>query len=34
MNWKAMQELGDASENLDAACEACHRSDWYPGETM
>ena len=30
---KATQELWDASENLDAACEACHRSYWYPGET-
>ena len=26
------QELWDASENLDAACEACHRSYWYPHE--
>jgi hypothetical protein len=25
-------ELWDASENLEAACEACHRSYWYPGE--
>ena len=33
VNRKATQELWDASENLDAACEACHRSDWYPGET-
>lgn len=24
--------IWDASENLDAACEACHRSYWYPGE--
>jgi hypothetical protein len=31
---KATQELWDASENLDAACEACHRSYWYPGETL
>ena len=30
---KATQELWDASENLDAACEACHKSYWYPGET-
>ena len=30
---KATQELWDASENLDAACENCHRSYWYPGET-
>ena len=26
-------ELWDASDNLDQACEACHRSYWYPGET-
>ena len=25
-------ELWDLSENLDKACEACHRSYWYPGE--
>ena len=25
-------ELWDAGENLDVACEACHRSYWYPGE--
>jgi hypothetical protein len=24
--------LWDASEDLDRACEACHRSYWYPGE--
>jgi hypothetical protein len=24
--------LWDASENLDTACENCHRSYWYPGE--
>jgi hypothetical protein len=29
---KDVKELWDASENLDAACEACHRSYWYPGE--
>jgi len=34
VNRKATQELWDASENLDAACEACHRSYWYPGETL
>ena len=22
----------DVGENLDKACEACHRSYWYPGE--
>jgi hypothetical protein len=27
-------ELWDASENLDTACESCHRSYWYPGETL
>jgi len=30
---KDVQELWDASQNLDEACEACHRSYWYPGET-
>jgi hypothetical protein len=29
-----VEELWDASENLDAACEGCHRSYWYPGETL
>jgi hypothetical protein len=29
---KDVDELWDASENLDTACEACHRSYWYPGE--
>jgi len=29
---KDANELWDASENLEAACEACHRSYWYPGE--
>jgi hypothetical protein len=28
-----VQELWDAAENLDTACENCHRSYWYPGET-
>src|SRR5262249_44906651 len=27
------KELWDAAENLDTACENCHRSYWYPGET-
>ena len=27
-------ELWDAAENLDQACEACHRSYWYPGENL
>jgi hypothetical protein len=26
-------ELWDAGENLDKACESCHRSYWYPGES-
>jgi len=25
-------ELWEAGENLEATCEACHRSYWYPGE--
>src|SRR5579862_6521310 len=29
---KDVKELWDASDNLDAACEACHKSYWYPGE--
>jgi hypothetical protein len=33
-NRKAAEELWDASENLDTACESCHRSYWYPGETL
>jgi hypothetical protein len=32
VNRKAANELWDAAENLDQACEACHRSYWYPGE--
>jgi hypothetical protein len=27
-----VDELWDASENLDAACENCHLEFWYPGE--
>jgi hypothetical protein len=30
---KDANELWDAAENLDVACEGCHRSYWYPGET-
>ena len=30
---KDIKELWDASENLEQACENCHRSYWYPGET-
>jgi hypothetical protein len=29
---KNVNELWDASDNLDAACENCHRSFWYPKE--
>jgi cytochrome c556 len=29
---KDVQELWDAGQNLEEACEACHRSYWYPGE--
>jgi cytochrome c556 len=29
---KDVGELWDVGENLDKACEACHRSYWYPGE--
>ena len=30
---KDANELWQAAEDLDIACEACHRSYWYPGET-
>jgi hypothetical protein len=30
---KDVNELWDAAENLDQACENCHRRYWYPGET-
>jgi len=29
---KNTKELWDAAENLDEACEQCHRSYWYPKE--
>jgi hypothetical protein len=29
---KDAQELWDAGQNLDEACENCHKSYWYPGE--
>ena len=29
---KDANELWDASDNLDAACENCHLEFWYPGE--
>jgi hypothetical protein len=30
---KDTQQLWDAADNLEMACENCHRSYWYPGET-
>jgi hypothetical protein len=29
---KNTKELWDAAENLDEACESCHRAYWYPKE--
>ena len=29
---KDVNELWDAGENLDRACESCHIEYWYPGE--
>src|SRR5262249_37520141 len=29
---KDVNEMWDVGENLDKACEQCHRSYWYPGE--
>jgi len=29
---KDAKELWDAGQNLDEACENCHKSYWYPGE--
>jgi hypothetical protein len=29
---KDVNELWNAGEDLDVACENCHRSYWYPGE--
>jgi hypothetical protein len=29
---KSVDELWDASQNLDDACENCHKSYWYPAE--
>ena len=29
---KDAKQLVDAAENLDTACESCHRSYWYPKE--
>jgi hypothetical protein len=30
---KDVPQLWDAADNLEMACENCHRSYWYPGET-
>jgi len=30
---KDVEQLWDAADNLEMACENCHRSFWYPGET-
>src|SRR6516164_10362996 len=30
---KKTDELWDAGENLDQACESCHLQYWYPGDT-
>ena len=32
VNRKDVKELWNAGEDLDTACENCHRSYWYPGE--
>jgi len=29
-----VDELWDAAENLDQACESCHLEYWYPGERV
>jgi hypothetical protein len=29
---RGVDELWEAGENLDVACEQCHRSYWYPGQ--
>jgi hypothetical protein len=31
---KDVKELWDASDNLDEACENCHKVYWYPGENV
>lgn len=31
---KDVDELWDAAENLDQACEQCHLEYWYPGEKV
>ena len=30
---KKVDELWDAGDNLDQACESCHIQYWYPGDT-
>jgi len=30
---KRVEELWDAGDNLDRACESCHIQYWYPGDT-
>jgi hypothetical protein len=30
---KKVDELWDAGDNLDRACESCHIQYWYPGDT-
>ena len=32
VNKKKADELWDAGENLDQACESCHVQYWYPGD--
>jgi hypothetical protein len=32
VNKKKVDELWDAGENLDQACESCHVQYWYPGD--
>lgn len=34
VNRKDVNELWDAAENLDQACEQCHLEYWYPGEKV
>lgn len=29
---KKVEELWDAGDNLDRACETCHLEYWYPGD--
>ena len=32
VNKKKVDELWDAGDNLDRACETCHIEYWYPGD--